>query len=178
MLYVETSALVKRYAAETGSIALRKRLAESRRIFTSWIAFAEFHTLLNRKRLEAKRAPRPSVEFDKIDKQLEELFEQFRRDCVFSFDLIEVDQATLSELPAMLRKLARDFHVSLRSLDAVHLATAVWLRNMLSMAPESLSLPTGRQPELVFVTAEERLTLAAQKMGFSVFNPEKDPFAS
>ena len=123
MLYLDASALVKRYVAEEGSDVVLDAMEATRALSMCRVGFVETLRAVGRagERKEVKR---------------------FERDWL-SFDVIEVDQA-LSEFAAELALSHR-----LRSLDALHLASA-------------LGLPSE---DLTLATWDARLHRAARERG-------------
>jgi predicted nucleic acid-binding protein len=59
---------------------------------------------------------------------------------------------------SILRRAADPFPVPLGTLDAIHLATAIMLRDY-------------REPDLAFATHDQQLAFAARTMGFHVIGP-------
>lgn len=155
MLYLDSSALAKRYFRERGSKRLRARIESGEQLFTSNLTFAEIHSAIARKYLQEKSISHQV--FGRIRKQ-------FLEDWAYSFTTIEVNPATtLLSLVTMLEQR------HLRGADAVHLSTVLWLRdNFLPSAGRS-----GTEGQLEFAVCDERLADAAQELGIAVFNPER-----
>ena len=57
MTYLDTSALIKRFVVEKGSILVQKILAQEVAIVTAKIAYAEVYAGLSRKRREGAALP-------------------------------------------------------------------------------------------------------------------------
>jgi predicted nucleic acid-binding protein len=155
VLYLDSSALIKRYQKELGTEALNARLRESkglRSVFTSVLTYAEMHAVFARrvreKLLSAAEAATVQDEFD--------------ADWVLSIGPIELGPGVL----AFVRDLVRGF--PLRGADAIHLASALWLRDMARLGMK-VELYTG---PLVFVCSDKQLAKAAAKSRLEVFNPE------
>ena len=156
MLYLDSSALFKRYQNEPGTQALNARLREEskgiRSVFTSVLTYAEIHATFARrarqKLLSAEEAITVQDEFD--------------ADWVLSISPIELTTGVL----AFVRNLVKGF--PLRGADAIHLASALWLRDMarLGMKADQYAGP------LVFVSSDKQLAKAAAKSHLEVFNPE------
>ncbi len=156
MLYLDSSALIKRYQNEQGTDALNARLREEakslRSVFTSVLTYAEIHAAFARrareKLLSAEEAAAVQDEFD--------------GDWVLSIGPIELGAGVL----VFVRDLVRGF--PLRGADAIHLASALWLRDMarLGMKVDQYAGP------LVFVSSDKQLAKAAAKSQLEVFNPE------
>lgn len=141
MLYVDSSALAKRYEREPGGALLEKRFAQDELIYSSAIGYAEVHAALARKLWEQEWT---RVEFLQARNR-------FEVDWLFVRE-IAVDADTLAPVSQLVE------HLRLRGMDAIHLAAAVWLQRK-----------TGRAAE--FVTTDMRLLAAAQTFGFPAWNP-------
>jgi uncharacterized protein len=114
ILYLDTSALVKLYAAEAGSEVVRRAVAGSELIATSLIAYAEARSALARKCRsgEITRAA------------LKKLRQEFERDWA-RLHVLPVDQALVLKAGDLTEEHA------LRAFDALHLATADSLQAVL-----------------------------------------------
>jgi len=152
VLYLDSSALVKQYVEETGSRAMNAKIesesAALERPFTSVLAYPEVHAALVKK-------------FRKNLLTAEELRhaqKQFEPDWAFGISEIPLDASVL----ASIREAVRRFPLS--GADAVHLASALWLRDALAAR--------GNSAGLTFATSDMRLAEAAQGFGLEVFNPE------
>lgn len=144
MLYLDPSALVKKYVGESGSPAVARRLAASEIVFTSVLSFAEIHAVLGRKLREG--------ELNEAD--LREARGRFEADWQHSLRLLELNPGTLAILPDLVVKHP------LKGADAVHVASALWLRNFSTFgAPE-------------FWAADKSLLRVAAACGLPVVNPE------
>jgi len=156
VLYLDSSALFKRYQNEPGTQALNARLREQsksiRSVFTSVLTYAEIHAVFARrareKLLSAEEAAAVQDEFD--------------ADWVLSIGPIETGTGVL----AFVRDSVSGF--PLRGADAIHLASALWLRDMASRGMK-VDQYTG---PLVFVSSDRQLAKAAAKSHLEVFNPE------
>jgi predicted nucleic acid-binding protein len=156
VLYLDSSALIKRYQNEQGTEALNARLRQEARdlrsVFTSVLTYAEIHAAFARrareKLLSAEEAAAVQDEFD--------------ADWVLSIGPIELGTAVL----VFVRDLVTEF--PLRGADVIHLASALWLRDMarLGMKVDQYTGP------LVFVSSDKQLAKAAAKSHLEVFNPE------
>lgn len=131
MIYFDSSALVKLVIAEPESNALRSFLVKQPKILhlSSSLATAELRRTLIRLNL-------PKVVFDKADEVLE------------SLSLLPVNQPVLEYASALPGRY-------LRTLDAVHLATAARLRSAL----------------VALVTYDKRMVSAAIEVGMPVESP-------
>jgi predicted nucleic acid-binding protein len=118
ILYVDTSALVKKYFSEAGSSKVIKQWKKSGAIATSSIAYAETMASFHRKKREANI--RHEVFHTLVD--------SFQRDWESLF-CVQVND----DLNDMIDKVLS--HHPLRGLDAIHLASALTLQEA---APEQL----------------------------------------
>jgi predicted nucleic acid-binding protein len=134
--YFDTSALVKRYVDEPGSLQIR-RLLRARRVMSSALLRVEVLSALRRRRDEAVLSARAFARL-------------LRR--------VEADDASWQLVPVSDEIVAaarsRVLHQSLRTLDAIHLASAEALHR------EGLRIP--------FVTADARQADAGRAIGFDV----------
>ena len=108
MIYLDTSALVKRYVAEAGAKMVRRMFLGTEPLATSALSYAEYFSALNRKRREnalSRAAYR-------------ELARAFEAD----WTRLQVVQLTESVLRSARRLLERH---ELRAGDAVQLASAL-----------------------------------------------------
>ncbi len=155
MLYLDSSALIKRYQKEPGTEALHASLQEEakglRSVFTSVLTYAEIHSALARRAREKLLSPEEAAV----------LQDEFDADWVLSIGPIELGTNVLG----FVRNLVKGF--PLRGADAIHLASALWLRDMskLGMKVDQYTGP------LVFVTSDKQLARAASKHKMEVFDP-------
>jgi predicted nucleic acid-binding protein len=155
VLYLDSSALIKRYQNEPGTDALNAKLrAEAkglRAVFTSVLTYAEIHAALARRAREQLLSPEEA----KI------VADEFDGDWVLSLGPIELGTSVL----ALVRDIVRGF--SLRGADAIHLASALWLRDMgrLGLKVDQYTGP------VVFVSSDKQLARAAAKHKMEVFDP-------
>jgi len=152
MLYLDSSALAKRYLMEAGSTAVDSRLSSEEKILTSVITFAEIHAVIARKSREE------GCTLD-VSRQVRE---QFARDWR-RMQILEADLGTMAGVPQLVDRFP------LRAADAIHLATALWAREQFAMPP---SAGTPEEP-FEFGAADLQLIRIAEQCGLSVFNPEK-----
>ena len=142
MIYLDSSALIKRFVTEKGSSLVQSLLQQPEGVATAKIAYAEIFAGLARKLREGH-----------IPKPLHALAcRQFEKDWTAYFR-VELQDAVLF--------LARDLvqrHL-LRGFDAVHLASA-------------LSLKTGLGEGVTFAAADARLLRAAEAENLDTLNVE------
>jgi predicted nucleic acid-binding protein len=155
VLYLDSSALIKRYQYEHGTEALNARLQEETRglrsVFTSVLTYAEIHAALARRAREKLISPEEAVVVQ----------DEFDADWVLSIGPIELGTTVLGLVRDIVRGLA------LRGADAVHLASALWLRDMgrLGLKADQYTGP------LIFVSSDKQLARAASKHKLDVFDP-------
>ena len=141
-LYVDSSALVKKYVQETGSDRVFNLLAQSGIAVTSKLAYPEILAGLNRKRREKGIT----------EKDYREAVVDFESDWL-ALLIIEFQDELLPLIKQLLTK-----H-SLKGSDTVHLASALWIQKA---AKEKLS----------FVASDIQLLRAAKAEKLEIINPE------
>lgn len=144
MIYLDTSALVKKYVIEAGTDKVRDLLRIESRIITSMLAYAEVCAAFSRKRREG------NIE----EKHYRRIWKSFLSDWE-TFTIVEIRE----ELFPHIRRLTEDY--PLRGADAIHLASAIWVG-------EAINHP------LTFIAADNHLITTAKKEGLQVINPEGD----
>ena len=138
--YFDTSVLLKRYIQEPGSRRAQSLLRRYR-VFTSALATVEIASALARRR-QAE---------DLAEKEFEAIVRQVAKDRPHWY-LVEVASETLDRAEAVIRK------ATVRTLDAVHLASALVL--------QATAVETGGA--LPFVTGDSRQRDAAESLGIEV----------
>ena len=123
ILYLDTSALVKLYAEEPGSGEVRSAVREAHVVAVSEIGYVEARSALARKEREG------SFSTDEHDAAIEQLQQDYRQ--------VYLSRPLTGDLIVRAGELTRKH--ALRAYDAVHLATALVLRE------ESLELAKLRQ---------------------------------
>jgi predicted nucleic acid-binding protein len=113
MLYLDSSALIKRYFKEKGSRALNARFERGGEIYTSVLSFAEVHGAMARAFRMKEVSP----------KELTSLRESFDGDWLIGLSPLEVSVHTMIALPNLVEQYP------LKASDAIHLSTAHWLRD-------------------------------------------------
>jgi predicted nucleic acid-binding protein len=155
VLYVDSSALSKQYLQEVGSARLGARLEEAARsrtpVLTSFLTYAEIHTMLGRKLREGSLLP-ADYHF---------AVSRFESDWRSYFVLVEVDQRVLNLVPDLVNRHP------LKASDALQLASALWTSQFAQRGAER-----ARQPRMLFATADKQLGSAAEHEQLLVFNPE------
>jgi uncharacterized protein len=149
--YLDSSALFKRYRREAGS-AWITTLCQTELIVSSALLLVEIHSTLARLTREGA--------ITQADRDL--LTVRFIQDTQV-FDLVEIDRAVVHRASRLIIECPPA--TPLRSLDALHLASAVLLRDRLSQGQAGQSLAS-------FVSSDRRLLAAAEWAGLPVENPE------
>jgi predicted nucleic acid-binding protein len=152
MLYLDSSALVKRYVVEEGSKAVNSRFDRGEKIYTSVLSFAEVHAAIGRKYRDKELSAQ----------QKEKLVYEFQADWSFSLSLLELTAITMSSLPSLCE------NYSLKASDAIHLSAAFWLKDAIRLRAKGFE-NSGNIVE--FGVYDRQLGEAALKCGFQVFNP-------
>jgi uncharacterized protein len=160
VLYADSSALVKRYLAEHGSDKLNAKIAETtrarHRVLTSVLSFAEVHAAMARKLGE--RPPLRATEYHWATAR-------FDSDWRTYLTRVDLTTAVLTLIPNLVK---RHF---LKGSDAIHLASALWVRDSL----ESVGATGALAEPLIFATSDKQLARAAEREQFEVFDPEDAP---
>jgi len=143
MIYLDSSALAKRYVAEPGSGAIDRLLADHPYAAISRLAYPEILSALNRKQKAKEFSTRV----------LGGLVKAFESDWRKLF-VLEFDDALLPIIKQAIRKHA------IRGADSVHLASAIWLRSVL-------------KEDVVFACADAKLLDAARAERLVAFDPEQ-----
>ncbi len=138
ILYLDTSSLVKLYVEEEGSQAVRSQVSKATAVATSTIAHVEARAAFARKHREGGLS----------EEEYDHVLGHFRQDWA-AYLAIDVSDAIVT--------LAGDLteRHDLRGFDAIHLASALALRDKL-------------QSSIVFSCADERLTAAAEAQGLRI----------
>lgn len=142
MTYLDSSALIKRFVAEAGSEIVRGLFVEGARIATSRIAYAEVHAALARRRRDGSLTR----------EGYSGASGQFDRDWPAYVQIELRDDVLL-----LVRRLVRRH--PLRGFDAIHLASALYLRDGVSEEP-------------TLFASDERLLAAARAERLRTLNPE------
>ncbi len=152
IVYVDTSALLKRYVIETGSGWVTNLLGTipTPLIFTSRLTVIEATCAFARRLREGTLT---------VDAQTK-LLSAFDYDIDYRYTVVDVLPSTIDTA----RRLAT--HHPLRAYDAMQLATA-WLVNQ--------ELRQAGKADLIFVTADERLVSVAEREGLATDNPNHHP---
>ena len=146
--YLDTSALIKRYVTETGSIWVHTLFQSDTSDFfvTSRLTMPEVYSAFARRRREG------SVSLADYTTNIN----AFRNDSVTTYRFIEL----VTDVIDLARQLLERY--PLRTNDAVQLASAVIANR---------SLVAAGLTAMVFVSADDRLNEIARLEGFAVENP-------
>ena len=159
MLYADSSALVKRYLEEHGSDKLNAKIAgatkASHRVLTSVLSFAEVHAAMARKLRE--RTVRAT--------EYHWATARFDSDWRTYLTRVDLTTAVLTLIPDLVKR-----H-SLKGSDAIHLASALWVRDSL----ESVGVKGTLAETLIFATSDKQLARAAEYEQLEVFDPQDTP---
>ena len=157
MLYADSSALVKRYLEERGSDSLNAKIAKTTKarhsVLTSVLSFAEVHAAMARKLRESP--PLRATEYHWATTR-------FSSDWRTYLTRVELTTDVLNLIPNLAKR-----HV-LRGCDAVHLASALWIRESI----ESVGAKGALAEALIFATSDKQLARAAEYEQLEVFDPE------
>jgi predicted nucleic acid-binding protein len=154
MLYLDSSALIKRYFKEKGSRALNARFERGGEIYTSKLSFAEVHGAI------ARAFRMKEVSFS----ELASLREAFEGDWLSGLSPLDVSLPIMIALPKLVETYP------LKASDAIHLSTAYWLRDTVRLRAGG----TFEEESVEFGVADARLGKIARKCGLQVFNPEDE----
>lgn len=144
MIYLDTSALIKFFVVEKGSVLVADLVRRRGPTATATIAYAEVYSGLTRRLREGYCSKSQYLAISR----------QFEKEWV-SFIRVELGDEVLG----LARDLIRRY--PLRAFDAIHLAS-------------TLTLKTGLQEDLTFVAADSRLLRAATEEGLDILNIEND----
>jgi uncharacterized protein len=151
VLYLDSSALIKHYVQETGSQSVDHKLRDeekaSRPAFTSVLTFAEIEAALSRRAKDNSLAPSEYVRART----------KFESDWVLGLSPIDLGPDVLTVVRGVVDRFV------LKGADVVHLASAIWLRDMVAL---NVNEPVS------FLTSDKQLAKAAAKSHLEVFNPE------
>jgi predicted nucleic acid-binding protein len=138
ILYLDTSALVKLYVEEPGSRAVRTLLERAQVVSTSRVAYVEMRAGLARKLRQGELR----------EKEYKHILSDFQKDWKDYF-VIEVSEGVANLGGELVEKHP------LRALDALHLASALFLRERV-------------RSDVFFSSFDERLNEAAKAEGLAV----------
>ena len=143
MIYLDSSALVKRYIEEAGSDKVNALLEENTIVATSRLAYPEILSAITRRH---KAGDIATLAF-------EEIIKAFRADWSF-FAVVELRLEVLQFVDRIIDRHA------LKGADSIHLSTALWLKEATS-------------EDAVFVTSDLELLKAAKAEKLKIFDPQR-----
>jgi predicted nucleic acid-binding protein len=134
-LYAETSAVLRWLFAEDGGDAIRATLAAAPKVTSSRLTLIETRRVVRRAEREGRLTAAQSADVQAVFAQ-----------AVSTWAILEISDE-------VARRAEDGFsHEPLRTLDAIHLASALFLRQAF--------------PDLVIVSADERVRANAARLGF------------
>jgi predicted nucleic acid-binding protein len=142
--YLDSSALVKRYAAESGSGSITALVESDAKIAVSWLALPETLAAV------ARRAKGGSLSTEDLKSIRSQLHRDMQR-----FMIVEVSGAPVADIEALIARHA------LRGADSIHLATALWLKK-------------ATKSPVVFVASDHELLAAAHAERLKTLNPSDE----
>lgn len=150
--FLDSSALVKRYVSETGSAWIQQITAPQtgNLLFIARITWVEVISAFARRQREGSLT---SADFAQV-------IHEFRSDLNTQYQVIELD-AKLAERAGQLVG-----QYPLRAYDAVQLASVLLLQP---------AFATTQSTELIFLTADNRLSAVAISLGLLTDNPNHHP---
>jgi predicted nucleic acid-binding protein len=158
VLYLDSSALVKLYFSEAGSVELEatlKRAKDARiGVFSSVLAYAEVHAGLARKSRDERLS----------DSHTSKIHDRFDEDWVSAVSPVDANISVLSFVRDILKVSP------IRGADALHLASALWLRDRSQL---SVKFGSRTEQQLTFVCSDVQLLAAAEKQRLLTLNPER-----
>lgn len=144
--YFDSNAWVKRYCRELGSVWVAEFVARGPRLACASLGLIEVVATLARKAKAGQLAP------DELLAKVAQAKKDWK-----AFTEVHLT----SEVAELAQEVAQTH--ALRGADAVHLASAISLRN---------TLP-GQQDEVVIVTSDQELRNAAGRLGITVIDPQQ-----
>jgi len=145
--YFDSSALVKRYVQEIGTEVVVNLCQKEAAIFISDIALAELGAAFARKLREGEI----------IEDEYTAMLGDFKDDYLYEYFKVSINFEVLNLAVSLARRRA------LRGYDAVQLASAVKVREIIMMEED--------EAKMTFIVADRRLEESAQAEGFATINP-------
>jgi uncharacterized protein len=150
--FLDTSGLVKRYVAETGSNWIKSitDIATGNRIAIAQITPVEVLSALARRQREGSLS---AGDFNSV-------VQDFREDFENQYEVIELNQALIEKAGELV------VQYPIRAYDAVQLASVLEFQSICTQMPNT---------QLVFITADDRLLNIAQAESLVTDNPNNYP---
>lgn len=142
--YLDSSALVKRYVAESGSARITELVEGDENIAVSWLALPETLAAV------VRRAKGGSISAEDLNSIKDQLHRDMQR-----FIIIELSGAPVEGVEALINRHA------LRGADSIHLATALWLKK-------------ATKTPIVFVASDHELLTAAHAERLKTLDPSEE----
>jgi len=157
--YLDTSALVKYYVTEPGSVWIRQLIDDQDNVLVS----AEITIT------EVSAAPAVINRTGHISqRQRDELWGKFKRDLLMCYELLPTHRTVVNRAAELCQQYP------LRGFDAIHLASGLFLQETLTQQDKDVIT--------TYVTGDHSLINAAQAEGLEADNPfwhtDLDPFLS
>jgi uncharacterized protein len=147
VFYADTSILLKQHVDEPGKLWFRELVASpSSIIMTTELSIVEVYSAVNRLVREQSLT---GNEYRDLTIELLNLYKS-------RYELIEISEGVVNTACAVLERHP------LRTYDAIHLASALSVRQRLTDV---------QKPTLTFLAADHRLLAAAQAEGLPTYNP-------
>ncbi len=148
--YADSSVLVKRHVYEIGTDWFRALVnpATDNAIITARISIVEVYSAFNRRMREANLSP---IDYSQI-------VTDFAAICNTEYELVELTPSVVEQARLLLERYP------LRAYDAIQLASSLTANKALHS--------TGLSP-LTFLTADDRLLIAAQAENLATDNPNQ-----
>jgi predicted nucleic acid-binding protein len=141
MIYLDSSALVKRYLKETGTDVVNSIILSSKAKATSKLSYPEILSAFARKHRTNEIG----------NGLLHSAINKFESDWIQLY-VIEFSDEMLQPIKQVSQRYP------LRAVDTVHLASALWLRS-------------STKVDVTFVASDSRLLEAAQRENLQIVNP-------
>jgi uncharacterized protein len=148
--FLDSSAIVKRYVPEKGTTWIQDLSDRQTRnqLFVAGITWVEVLSALARRRREGSFS----------ESQIEQIRLVLKSHWNNQYRILELDQTLMQQSGELVNQHP------LRAYDAVQLASALRLQ---------ISLRQAQLPDLVFLSADDRLLEVAQAVGLSSDNPNR-----
>ena len=143
MIYLDSSALVKRYIEEAGSDTVESLLANADVVVVSRLAYPETLSAITSRHRAG----------DISDDDFKKIKQQFKSDWQV-LTIVEIRNDSLQFIDRIIEKYA------LRGADSIHLSSVIWLKQAM-------------KTEVVFVASDTALLSAAKQEKLVVINPEQ-----
>ena len=144
--YLDTSAMLKQYVDEPGSVWLRAQVSAATSLVSSQLLVVEAVSAFNRRVREGSLS---LIEYQRVR-------DVFREDCRTVYQIVPSTTAIVDLACVLLERHP------LRGYDAMHLATALTVQQ---------ALQRRDLPALIFLCADDRLNAAATAEDLAVDNP-------